>query len=128
MTPMRAAIIVVLAGGAVTACQPPAAKGDSARITIASSEPRLLEQQVAVGRDRRVTRLCVDDSTEALFTDFARNHGATGARAARSIPTQPVNVRSRWLGPCPANLKAGQMIGPDGRRFEVAQLLRGPGR
>ncbi len=128
MTSMRATIILILGGAALTACQPPGPKGDSTRVTIASGTPRLLEQQVAIGRERRVTRLCVDDSTETLFTNFSKHHAVPRPRVARTAQTTRINVRSRWLGPCPANLSAGQMIGPDGRHFEVAELLRAPGR
>ena len=127
MLGMRAAINVALASPRPAACGRIAQGGESARVTIEGAG-RLLEQRVAIGGETRVTRLCLDPATETLLADLARRQtmGAGSSKVGASLGPRGATVQSRWLGGCPAGLKPGEMIGPDGRRYAIAELARPP--
>jgi hypothetical protein len=49
-----------------------------------------------------------------------------GAPGARPGAPRKISVQASWRGACPAGLRPGQMIGPGGRRLEIADLARAP--
>jgi hypothetical protein len=117
MLTMRAALT------AVVLCALPAG-GQAVRATIAvapAGAPRLWEQRVTVGRQTLVSRFCLDDASTRRLAALA----AARQRAAGAQPAGKVTVESGWRGACPASLKPGEMTGPDGRRFTIADLTRG---
>ncbi len=42
-------------------------------------------------------------------------------------PTRTVNVEAKWLGPCPADQKPGDIIMPNGVKMNVLEMTKGPG-
>lgn len=76
-------------------------------------------------RIRAVCRLAATTSTtEGFFEgDFSRRyHGELQthyAPAQRGVAPTKVLLDGRWLGPCPADLRPGDMLLPDGRRVPL---------
>ncbi len=42
-------------------------------------------------------------------------------------PTHTVSVEAKWLGPCPADQKPGDIIMPNGVKMNVLEMTKGPG-
>ena len=123
------AVVVILTVVLLAACERPGVQ-ETARARIgpadsAARTPELLEQRVTVDHRTRISRLCLDEDAKRLLADYTRRANAAGGSLATAAPAAPEPiVTSAWRGPCPSGLSPGQMIGPDGRQFQIADLLR----
>jgi hypothetical protein len=71
-------------------------------------------------------RVATSGTASGDFTKAYEIAAASVAVGATPGAPRKITVQASWRGPCPAGLKPGQMIGPGGRRLEIADLARAP--
>jgi len=74
-------------------------------------------------------RVATSGTASGDFTkgyEIAATSVAVGPGGGTPGTPRKISMQASWRGPCPANLRPGQMIGPGGRRLEIADLARAP--